>query len=82
MKGTTETWYGLAPDGSKVMIQHLDFMEWAFRNEKQFSVGWSHTYVQNGKRLVRGPKMIATARAEGWNDLADQLASFGFEDEL
>lgn len=81
MKGTTETWYGLAPDGSEVMIQHSDFMNWAYENEKIYSVGWSHAYVQNGKRLVRGPKMIATARDRGWNDLADKLSSYGFEDE-
>jgi hypothetical protein len=80
MNGNTETWYGLAPDGTELQIEHAKLMEWAFDNEKQFTVGWSHRFELKGQRLVRGPKMIETARSAGWDDLADKLQSFGFVD--
>ena len=80
MIGNTETWYGLDDNGGELMIDHKELMNWAVNHNLNFSVGWSHRFERTSERLVRGPKMLSVARAAGWNDIADKLKEFGFED--
>ena len=80
MIGNTNIWYGLDENGGELMIDHGKLMDWAFGNDLQFTVGWSHKFERKCERLVRGPKMLSVARAAGWNDIADKLKEFGFED--
>lgn len=80
MTGTLEKWYGLDAEGNEIQISHHKLMDWAYDNDLQITVGWSHDLELNGKRVVRGPKMIERARLRGWNDLADKLEKFGFSD--
>jgi hypothetical protein len=76
-----DTWYGLSRDGEQRQIAHDALMRWALDHDAQFQVGWSHHFTDRaGTRLVRGDTPIATARAQGWNDLADLLAAAGFRD--
>lgn len=75
-KAHEDTWMGLTKDGKPVQISHEDLMVWAYKNDMQFTIGWSHSAtIQNGTRLVRG-NHIEEARKAGWNDLADQLEAF------
>lgn len=68
-----ELWMGLSRDGEPRQITHAELMQWAYRNEQQFTVGWSNHYTDpKGTRLVRGDH-VAEARKQGWNDLADRL---------
>jgi hypothetical protein len=79
--GSEDVWYGLDRNGGQLRIRHCRLMDWALRTDEQFQVGWSYHYTDpNGARLVRGPRMIATARTAGWNDLADLLEASGFAD--
>jgi hypothetical protein len=72
---STDTWMGLSRDGSKLQISHTALMDWAYKNDKQFTVGWSHRFTDsNGNRLVRGD-YVEEAKAAGWNDLAEMLES-------
>lgn len=69
-------WMGLSPNGNPIQISHEDLMVWAYRNEKQFLVGWSKSFTDDkGNRLVRGDH-VAEARKAGWHDIADQLDAF------
>jgi hypothetical protein len=81
---TTTDWFGIRKDGTQFMITHRDFMDWAHKNDKQITVGWSHHFQFSddhdtplrGARLVRGTDVggaIKTAEEQGWNDLRDQL---------
>lgn len=79
----SEDWMGLKPDGNPVQITHSALMEWAYNNELQITVGWSHHFTMpenensklSGTRLVRGD-VVEEARKQGWNDLADKLEEF------
>lgn len=83
MIGNTETWYGLGPNGEEKMIEHSKMMDWAFDNDMQLTVGWSHAFkMEDGTRWVRGTKMLEQAKLKGWQDLADKLQSFGFTDKI
>ena len=61
MIGNTDMWYGLSLNGEEQAISHDKLMEWAYDNNFQFTVGWTHTCVIRGVRLVRGPKMLEEA---------------------
>jgi hypothetical protein len=70
---SANTWMGLSRDGRKLQISHTALMDWAYKNDKQFTVGWSHRFTDsNGNRLVRGD-YVEEAKAAGWNDLAEML---------
>lgn len=78
-----EYWLGLDKDGNQISISHSKLMEWAFDNDKQFTIGWSNSIeMDDGKRLVRGPDKVNEARKKGWNDLADMLEKFLKEQEI
>lgn len=62
------TWYGLKPDGSQVAIEHAKLMDWAYKHDMQFQVGWSHAIeMPDGTRLSRTK---AAAEEKGWLDVA------------
>lgn len=80
-------WYGIDKYGNQIQVSHKDFMSWAYRNEKQITVGWSNYYQfpddiggdLSGARLVRGKDIGAAAKTAeelGWKDLRDQLLVF------
>lgn len=66
-------WYGITAGGRKVHITHEVLMRWAYGNEQQFNVGWSHAVeMPDGTRLARSKQ---AALLKGWKDVAE--APFG-----
>ena len=70
-------WYGLTKTGERRMISHEDLMAWAYREDKQFQIGWSQHYeMKDGTRLVKGPTVreaVNAAKLAGWDDIAERL---------
>lgn len=63
-----ELWYGLKCDGSEVVITHEKLMEWAWRHDVQFQIGWGTSFVMaNGTRLARTQE---GALSQNWFDIA------------
>ena len=69
--GTMEEWFAVTPSGKFFTVTDSPFMppEYGTRIEGA-----------SGNRYVRGPHMIAEARNQGWNDLADWIESQGYKD--
>ena len=67
-----DMWMGLKDDGTQIQISHSRLMDWAYRNDKQITVGWGHSFQHEDQRLVRG-EYVKEALKSGWDDLAQML---------